>query len=285
VEYISPKGEKILELEEVVTLANGKRAMVPVGELGIDAVTSLIKSSDGRGREVLGKLIAANSNQGAILFLDVNNLGKVNYFAGKSAAGDQYLAAVAKALKESIRPEDVAFRHGGDELVAFIHTTNPERIKQIAANIQNKIDRDPGLRQLFIEEVKQYTDAARAVRSSKSFNDLPDSVRVRLSEDQIRLAHRDYRGFQNTVFDEFIAAAQDQSRYRPSASIGTTLLGNDTLETAILRADTQSAQVKALYKEASGLDASKYMTSRTQNTSARPDPRARPPIFDPVPAP
>ena len=92
----------------------------------------------------------------AVLFLDVNNLKKLNDTFGHDA-GDRALAAVGRTIRDAIRVErHVDFltrlgagsddysvsRHGGDEFLVALELTDPAGIDVVAPRIKHRVD-DP----------------------------------------------------------------------------------------------------------------------------------------------
>ena len=54
-----------------------------------------------------------------VLLVDVDNFKSINDGHGH-AFGDSFLQAVAKALRQSVRPDDIVARYGGDEFIALL---------------------------------------------------------------------------------------------------------------------------------------------------------------------
>ena len=71
----------------------------------------------------------------AVLVCDVDGLKLINDTLGH-AAGDELLRAAAWVLRRSLREQDLLFRIGGDEFVAFL----PEMEEGSAAEVQKRID-------------------------------------------------------------------------------------------------------------------------------------------------
>ena len=64
-----------------------------------------------------------NGTQVAVCFIDMNNFKQINDRYGHTT-GDTALAKVAKRLMESVRPEDIVARFGGDEFIIIFRGKN-----------------------------------------------------------------------------------------------------------------------------------------------------------------
>jgi hypothetical protein len=95
-------------------------------------------------------------------------------------------------------------------------------------------------------------------------------------------ARRDFTTTQTDLLSAQVTQIQAQASIRPSVSIGATTLREDSLATALQRAEAQATAVKVEYKAAIGLDTSKYGTSPGGAAISRPDYRTRPQVRPPV---
>lgn len=73
----------------------------------------------------------------SILFMDLDNFGKVNKLIS-DACGDSVLQEMAAKIKQEIRrPSDILYRKGGDEFVAILPGTNAAEALEVARRIQD----------------------------------------------------------------------------------------------------------------------------------------------------
>ncbi|MFY0409488.1 diguanylate cyclase [Solicola sp. PLA-1-18] len=84
--------------------------------------------------------IEASSEGGAVLFVDVDGFKGVNDTYGHHA-GDRTLQAVGTRLQESVRPDDVVIRIGGDEFVVLLADITPEVVATVVARLEGRISR------------------------------------------------------------------------------------------------------------------------------------------------
>lgn len=264
VEVELPNGEKILKYEEKIKGKDGKLHTV-TREVPVDAKTHAIDANSAIGKTVMAEAVKAKQGTGSLVFIDVNHLGKVNYFKGGTQGGDKYLAAVAESLRKSLRPGDMVFKNGGDELVVVLGSNKPETVKAITQRMMNEVDKNPKVREIFRQEVAGVAQKYRDVNKAHSYSDLPAGMKGSLTSEETILAKKSFSKFQSTKKQEFEAALKDQATYRGSVSVGSSLLKPaENVESALARAEKQAAQVKAEYKSRLGHDVSKYNVDSVQ---------------------
>ena len=76
----------------------------------------------------------------SLLMIDMDGMKRINDSAGHQA-GDQALAAVGKALRESTRPTDLVGRFGGDEFVVLLPRTGARAAEKVAQRMIDTLSR------------------------------------------------------------------------------------------------------------------------------------------------
>jgi diguanylate cyclase (GGDEF)-like protein len=76
----------------------------------------------------------------SLLMIDMDGMKRINDSAGH-LAGDQALAAVGKALRESTRPTDLVGRFGGDEFVVLLPRTGARAAERVAQRMIDTLSR------------------------------------------------------------------------------------------------------------------------------------------------
>ncbi|PFG45444.1 diguanylate cyclase (GGDEF)-like protein [Vibrio sp. ES.051] len=73
-----------------------------------------------------------------IVYMDIDNLKKVNDLAGH-AAGDQALNYMGKTLKQCRQPECCVARLSGDEFIAILPNTSEEALERWSLNVEKNL--------------------------------------------------------------------------------------------------------------------------------------------------
>ncbi len=109
----------------------------------VDALTGLYNRrwlEDALPRFV--KRYARDQQALSLLMLDVDHFKSFNDRYGHPA-GDAVLVAVAKALREHIRPMDHVARYGGEEFVVLLPDTGDPGARQVAERLRDAVSRTP----------------------------------------------------------------------------------------------------------------------------------------------
>lgn len=275
IEEALPNGEKILKYEYAVKASDGKLHTI-TREVAVDSNTHAINAKVGIGKEVLSELVKAQQGAGTAIFVDVNHLGKANYFKGNDVikgatqGGDMYLANAAEEIRKNLRPGDMLFKNGGDEFVVILGTNNPKTVKDISQRIVNSVDQNKQIKQFFKLQVTNVAERYREINKATKLSDLPESTVSKFTAEELEAAKKNFHLFAEVKKAELKTALQEQASYRGSISIGSSRIRhNDTIETSLERAESQASIVKARYKARYGQDVSKYQVEGLESGGRR----------------
>lgn len=121
-------------LREIGTLLDRVRRE-NLANLDLDYLTGLLNQS-----ALSRRMDEENAFYGVVSVCDMDNFKEVNDRYGH-LVGDEILRAVGHLLRTSVRPEDEAFRWGGDEFVVFFHNQDravaQRRMEDIARRLRD----------------------------------------------------------------------------------------------------------------------------------------------------
>ena len=103
-------------------------------------------------RKILQSIIGASpsgGNQTVMAVVDINNLGKVNYFREGYTAGDKYIEAVRQAIQRNIGSDALVVRSQGDEFYIVWRNISPEQAQARLQAISATVRSDPELARVF----------------------------------------------------------------------------------------------------------------------------------------
>lgn len=280
-EYTSVNGEKYLKVEDYATNAKGDRVVVSSREVVQDSKTGAIDANQEQGRKLLEKAVQGKAGEdSSVIFLDVNNLGKTNYFKDGTKAGDDYLRGVGQAIKKSVGDQDMVFKLGGDEIAVVVKSKDPSVVQRVAMRLVKNVDENHDARTVFHAEQVRQADRYRSVNKASHLSDVTEDVASSLSKEQNALASKNFGEFKKDYLVKQADAVREQAKYRPSVSIGSTVGNGDDLASVLQRAEEQATQTKIKYKSEIGLDTKKYGGS--DDITTRPNYKAKPEVLPPV---
>jgi GGDEF domain-containing protein len=277
-----PDGHEVLSVidDKVITRTteNGKPIYYSITNgkaperLSMDPSGYAINARDGVNRQLaLADITAAQASGGgkAVLFIDVNNLGKVNYFRAGTQAGDEYLGEVARIIAEKTGGKGKVYRWGGDEFVVVLNETDKVKLRELNQTISDAVMSSPKLRAIFLAEKKTAANRYKELfpphkepSTINSYDELPASYKATLTPAEVAFARRDFSAFRTRVQEVDKAAIRDSAAIQPSISMGSAISNGRNADDVLAAADAQAARVKKDYKSALGCDDTKKYTGR-----------------------
>ena len=245
--------KKVINGEEVFFVKEATGGEVTLRELIVDAKTGKFSMAGETGSHLIRRVISDSlknysaASPGGLILIDLNHLGKVNYFSEGLKAGDDYLRgigdAVSEAISQSLRVGDrtdnlVSFRFGGDELAIVASEMSADEIAGFTQRINEAVIESPAVQAAFQAEKNALARELETLRRSGGSE-----------EDIARLTEK-------------VVAMGD---FHGSVSIGSTAFTpGDGLEEVIVRANVPLERAKIEYKIGLGEDVSKYTLNSSE---------------------
>lgn len=268
-------------------------------ELELDAGTGVIRAQNPAGDLLVENLLQKARLAGkrgkpwAFIFMDLNNLGLINYFWEGPPAGDSYIKSYADAVKRYISAKDHFFRIGGDEFVLISEHRSTLEIKSLIKKIMYDFFASRAANRIFEHQWRLTESAIKELERTKDFYSLRTTEASQLLQSKwMQEAESDFVSFRKKLMEEYIPILQDHlklNRYlmRPSFSVGIKLISeDDTFNALKTLANDQSRESKKHYKESQGANAIKVGGRETDEELILDNiDKARfiiPPVFDPL---
>lgn len=105
-----------------------------------------------------------------LIVIDVDNLKSINDNRGH-LVGDKVIKIVGRAIKESIRENDIAIRYGGDEFFIFLASTKKAVVKKVIDRIKKNIVKKG-------EKEKIHIEISAGTACHKCLQDMEDIIKM-----------------------------------------------------------------------------------------------------------
>jgi GGDEF domain-containing protein len=167
VEQSLPDGSPILKYNRFFSAADGTRHHV-TRELVVNTKVQLIDGTHESGKYIL-KILAdgknAVENKRGLIWINTENLGKINYFKNGTATGDQLLAATAKVLEKELRASDIAVKMQGSEFVVMQEGMAKENMAALITRFRNSLSLNPEIKKIYGDQIKYIFEEIKKVKS------------------------------------------------------------------------------------------------------------------------
>lgn len=186
--------------------------------------------------------MSSMQNGGVFLFIDVNNLNKINKLFGRKI-GDAYIESVVRVIQNQIGEKGELFRLGGDEFAIVTSELSPHEIQALTVAIEGAVAKES---QLVLKPAIQRAGQKQIKKLSRAQNQ---------------------EEYENAI----VSFRDDLARYaRASVSVGAAYINpnrpSKTQELAEDRARIRKIQIKVN----AGLSVAKYASTIEVDTTKKP---------------
>jgi GGDEF domain-containing protein len=240
--------------------------------LTIDSKTQAIDANTPEGKQLAEAFVKQAPLGTIVIFADLNFLGKVNYFEREYIAGDEYLVAFGKAMRNNLRlgkGGDLMLKIGGDEFVFLLpvregYLDQPQGVQALLTRIVQSVHQSGEAQAIFTEQRRALARDYRMVNNAESFADLTDNfLRAVFGNNWSHLKDSmSFDQFQDMYLELQLKKIINQSNYAASVSVGgAILLPGAEYRDGLIQATSDARAFKILYKEQLGFspeDREKY---------------------------
>ena len=180
VEYNDELGRPLLQMERYYTDAADERHFV-THEVFVNERTGLIDARHPRGREILNTFVTSTKtpNRGGV-WVNLENLGILNYGAGGTANGDRALAATSDAIKRVIRDDNLPIKWQGSEFFIGVENVAPSELTRVTERVQKALEKDPTIKKIYdryTRNLEVELNNARLKKDQKRIDEIEANLR------------------------------------------------------------------------------------------------------------
>ena len=175
-----------------------------VEKIEISHTTEMIDMRDNFSQKVLDALLKSEQ-QKTFIWVNLLNLGKLNYFEHKTLTGDKALKRVAQVIRSVLRDNDLPFKLAGSEFLIYLNHLDSTQAQQVRTRLQTALSRDAELLSLYADQVKFLQKKLEVETNSVEQQKIKEAIEeVRMLIQQERFSLRDVPVVSTTGVDQFL---------------------------------------------------------------------------------
>jgi diguanylate cyclase (GGDEF)-like protein len=155
VKYISETGEMYVFAEyfdSAASALNESVKPVRIEKIEISHHTEMVDMRDSYSQRALDALLKVKGQKN-FLWVNLLNLGKLNYFEHKTLTGDKALKRVSQIIRSVLRENDLPFKLAGSEFLIYLNNLDPVKALQVHQRLQQALNSDVELLNLYRDQV------------------------------------------------------------------------------------------------------------------------------------
>jgi len=180
--------------------------LVRSGKVDIHSHSSFPDFKSSESQDMMKYFLSDYTVDRGVIWINLQNLGKLNYFKHKTLTGDRMIKRFSEIIAESLRDSDIPIKLPGSEFLILIDQVGPEKLKKMSELILKKIDSDEVVHQIYQEQIDDLNDQilrASSVEEQKMLLNQIEEIQNMKSKPKLLLKHL-YLKNQKTGYEQVI---------------------------------------------------------------------------------
>lgn len=164
-------------------------------KLEINSHTLFLDARSKSSRQVINYFAKSPMDGRAAVWINLLNLGKLNYFFESTQTGDKAIARVAEVIRATVRKNDIPFKLAGSEFMLLVDGIEKEHLDRLKIRIEAALNTDPQILNLFdrqLEHLRNLHSAATAMEAKRAIELTIDEVSRLRSAQKVTVKVKDF---------------------------------------------------------------------------------------------
>jgi len=158
VHYYTEDGQTETHIEYYGDSHKNKLESVPqrlakVEKADIHSHSGFIDAKSKESQRLLHFFVNEYVESRGVIWINLLNLGKLNYFVQKTATGDRMIKRYAEIIQETMRNSDIPVKLVGSEFAILCNQAGKIKLEKIKQRLLDQIDNDPVVHQIYQEQI------------------------------------------------------------------------------------------------------------------------------------
>lgn len=176
VHYYTEDGQTETRIEYYSEMGNSKMINTPqrlakVERVDIHSHSGFVDAKSKEAQGLLNFFVNQYTEARGVIWINLLNLGKLNYFVQKTATGDRMIKRYSELIEQVIRESDIPVKLAGSEFAILTNQVGKIKLEKIKQRLFDLINNDSVVHQIYQEQIDYLQEQlSRADTESKKAN-------------------------------------------------------------------------------------------------------------------